>query len=307
VLAALALVTACQSTAAAPNTPVPTQRAAPRALEQSIASSQPSTPSPIVPEAKLAKRTGMEAGFGPITGSNSTLFRCGSSSCKSGVQTCCATGDESVCASTVPAGPNDNVQVLAAQLQACADALGQEVSDVARCDESGDCAGNEACCEQYLYSGSTARVCVPFGPGKATPCEFGERCQEGQPCRVGNAECVDGACRKRIKNRRCGSATCGPGTSCCDFPARCAPHAECADTMAKYHCSQASDCLAGERCWYANGQSNCINYPPIAGVAALVCTGDADCPTKDTFCEGPVRCVAAADGSPVRVCTCPSR
>jgi hypothetical protein len=307
-----AVVTACQSASTTQGSTVPAPVSAPT---PSLASTPTPVPTSTRPPVNSAEQTRAEAGLGPITGSNPTLFACGKTSCKAQEQTCCRSTDKSICVASVPPGKNDQVQVLASQIEACERGLGpNSVQAMSRCDESGDCGANEACCHQYVFSGTGANLCVPIGPGKTTPCDFGERCQEGQPCRVGDAECVEGLCRKRVKRLRCGAAYCRPGTSCCGSPARCLPHAECKvcsdgecwEGNARYRCTQASDCLAGETCWYASGLSQCADSSVLAGVAAVVCNRDADCPNDDVTCPGkPWRCAAVDDGSPLRTCTCP--
>jgi hypothetical protein len=298
------LLTACRSTSNTAQSAAGTATPKPSAAAGSSAGGSPARP----PVASI------EPGLGPIGGSDPARFPCGSSSCKAQEHTCCDGIDRAVCVATVPAGENDQVQPLAAQLEVCAAALGSDdLQYLARCDESKDCGDGAVCCSQAVHSGLSSAVCVPTRPDGKTPCDFGEIClKQAGACRVAGTECMNGECRKRLERLRCGSSFCGPGNSCCGdfekeaFSLRCQPHAQCQEGGANLRCAKPADCLEGETCWYANGNSRCSTYS-LDGVAGLVCTSDADCLAHELSCPGNARrrCGPADPQiSHIKICGC---
>lgn len=182
--------------------------------------------------------------------SDPKTFACGHGTCASGAETCCQASDEGACIATLKDGPHGQIGFFKDQWEACDKAkLPYSLSGISRCDESVDCSGNEICCEQFLFSGGSVNLCEAPNKNGATPCEFGEVCIEGSPCRIPGTACVRGYCQKPVENLRCtGSDVCGDGQSCCGEPLACKPHAECQPREPRISCTKPSDCIKGQTC-----------------------------------------------------------
>jgi hypothetical protein len=237
--------------------------------------------------------------------SDATRVQCGNHSCLVGQETCCGnttdkTDTGAACVATVPPGKGDHVQLLASQIEACEQAK-LPTSTLARCDESRDCRNNEACCENYLYSGAGANFCVPIQQPSRSPCPINEVCIEGSPCRAPGSVCINGTCQKVVGSLPCGTATCTPPKNvCCLDAMSCAAPSEC--RVGALHCAHHSDCLKGQFCEISVLGTQCTGH--IAwGVAGSVCEKDADC-GPDVFCkQNKPRCLLS-EFPGVRYCGC---
>jgi hypothetical protein len=235
----------------------------------------------------------------PLVRTATTRFACGDSTCEAGTQSCCSKDDRALCVPTVPAKPEDRVQLLAAQIEACAQAGVADVTAIDRCDSSSDCAAKEACCEEFLFGGASAQICLPIEPTQGTPCDFGEVCVAGEPCHVGDTKCSDGFCRTRPEHLRCEQGECAPGNVCCDEPPTCMPEAQCIGNARRFDCTGPDDCVHGAECWYGNQGTRCFNFS--GGPMQRVCRTDKDCPSE-AWCKKPMRC--GNSDQYFKVCTC---
>ena len=243
----------------------------------------------------------------PPVGSTAEYFRCGSSKCKAGSETCCGAGKAGVC---VPSSPYDEPQgkpgYFKTQFEVCdketVAKTGFSMSHVDRCDESIDCGKGEVCCDQFLFSGGTLGECTKLPPGGATPCDYGERCIESSTCKLPGSVCVEGYCRKPVPNLACGGAPCSGTTPvCCGDPLGC--QSKCEDYK-RILCAKRSDCLAGQDCVMTSYGTQCIRlYVP--GAMQPLCARDGDCkracaddPRKWTRCK-------PSDVPWLETCQCP--
>jgi hypothetical protein len=229
-------------------------------------------------------------------------FRCGRTSCRARLESCCSDGHGGGCVPTLPPGPQDNVQLLASQLQECGSVkLEYSLNEIARCDESADCGKNEACCGMFLFGGASANLCVPYDSPDTSPCDFSELCYVGKPCATRGAACVDGECLKPVTNLPCGSATCsGDASACCGDPPACRKPAECGH--AGLRCARPSDCLKGQHCALGPMGTHCTGMLDLANTR-IVCQKDADCPRQNFMCKA-MRC-APSEFAGVKACACP--
>jgi hypothetical protein len=219
-----------------------------------------------------------------------------------------------VCLPSSPDGPHGAIGFLSAQWEACDKAPyehGYSMSGISRCDESIDCKSKQVCCEEFLFSGASVNLCAPELASGETPCEFGEPCVEGSPCRVPGTECRDGYCVKPVKQPRCDGGPCADGESCCGEPLRCKPDAECAPRQPRIACSRPSDCVKGHHCVHAsNSGSYCTGHVDVVtpnwleerGLTVL-CERDTDCRAK---CQSGARMRCKPFEIPwLKGCTCP--
>ncbi len=235
--------------------------------------------------------------------SNPDVFACEAARCKAGSESCCVFSDTGVCIASVPTGPNDNVQVLAAQIDACNE-LKQKYSltEIRRCDESTDCGKGEACCGTFMYGGASADVCVPIKDPKRSPCDFSELCVSSSTCRAPGAECIDGLCKKAV-TLSCGNQRCtGAKSACCGDPPSCREPSGCESGTPRYRCTSSKDCLAGEHCQLQVLGSLCTNYVDTAN-SRRTCTTTRDCGGGDAFCKRYVCKDSEVPG--IKACECP--
>jgi hypothetical protein len=205
---------------------------------------------------------------------------------------------------TVPAKPEDKIQLLASQIEACESAkLEYSLTSITRCDDSGDCAKDQVCCAEFMYSGAVAVECVPRSKLRRGVCELGEACRPDVPCRTPGARCVDGGCVKPVDSLRCGASVCSGGQVCCGDPPACLePGATC--DLPHYRCAGPKDCLPGEYCMKSVTGSGCRGMLDM-GTAALACDVDAECPPSVCLgAKGKRPHCAAAPGSWIKTCDC---
>ncbi len=229
-------------------------------------------------------------------------IHCGQKICQVGKETCCGgdTDDAGDCVATVPPGKGDKMQLLASQIEACEKAS-LPTSTLARCDESLDCRKNEACCEDYLYSGASANFCVTIKRPDRSPCKRNEVCIEGSPCRAPGSVCINGTCQKVVASLPCGTATCTPPNNvCCLDEMRCVAPSEC--RVGALHCAHHSDCLKGQFCEISTLGTQCTGGITW-GVAGSVCDKDADC-GPDVFCNKKKPRCLPSEYPGIRNCDC---
>ena len=273
---ALSMLAACQ-----PHAPA---HASPAQVKVAPAATPQETPLPPAP-----------SGEAPRT------FACGKARCRLGKETCCSDGDDGVCVPSVAPGPDDKTQLLASQIVACdAAGLRYALASVARCNRSADCGTGEYCCDQFLYGGASAQLCLK-SDSHANPCEYGELCGDGGACRSAGAACVEGRCRKPLASMQCGEATCSGASVCCGEPPACVSPAQCKGP--RYECMHPADCLAGEHCASGVLGTTCVGVFDLANTA-VVCDSDADCPANTMLCQGKLKCTPASVPH-LETCVCP--
>ncbi len=274
-LVVLSLGVACGPNVA----PVP-----PPASSAGVAAKPPATP----PKATSSSRP--EEAPAPSTSakvsppaSDATSFGCGNGRCSAGKELCCALGMSGVdvkCVSA-PSGAREDDMKHACYPRCELPPPGCEpqFADLGRCDESQDCGAREICCRTVHDSTQHAVMlerCLPRGASGHAACPEGDEvCLVGGPaCRASGAECVDGVCKKPVRD-----------------PA----HA----------CATAADCLVGQRCIRNGGPPQCTAIVP-----PLACTAVAEC--RELCSDERARCVAHPDkldqseGIPVQKrCECP--
>lgn len=251
------------------------------------------------PRPPIAASSAAESG-GEAPGGSAARVACGPEQCHVGEETCCgnSTGDEGRCVATVPAGPDDAGQLLGGQILAC-QAVSAPTDSLRRCDDSGDCAASEACCNQFLYGGATADLCEPIATPGRSPCGFNEVCTVDADCRIEGATCRDGTCVKAA-SFECGQQRCAPGERCAGHPPRCMPGDT--STFPRWDCATSRDCLPGETCFVGIAGTQCLGS---SATAAPVCESVADCPAPHRLCKTGQACVADSSRSfPVRHCAC---
>lgn len=290
--AAVALAAGCQKPA-----PAPAQPLAPVVVSSSA--SEPA-PTPSTPADAGADVVAEAAAPLPRT-SDPAQFACGALRCKSGSESCCLFSDEGVCVPSVPPGPNDHVQVLASQLEACGATKHEySLTELRRCDESSDCVRGQACCGMFLYGGASADFCVPIKtPGRA-PCDFSEVCISDDTCRTAGSKCIDGACKKPVTLSCNGRLCSGADSACCGDPPSCRSPSQC-EALPRYRCTSPKDCLPGERCQLQVMGSVCTNFLDLANTRSA-CDKTADCGPGDFICK---RYVCKASEVPgIKACQC---
>lgn len=286
------------------------------AIALSLASCQPSPPPPptaTVPVIALASappEPALSASAPPVIAAPAApgTFRCGEGACRVGRETCCWDGRTGACVPTVPPGPDDQVQLLASQIEACSRAkLTYSLASLARCGDSGDCPSGEACCVQHLYGGAAASVCIPLSRSGDAACDLGEPCRPEVPCRARGAECAEGLCRKPSSSVLCGKATCaGASPACCGDPPVCQPAAACA-AGPRYRCAGPRGCLDGEHCQATFSGTRCLRLLDVAN-AEVVCARDIDCPKALCLGRPGARPRCAPSGGRagwLKTCSCP--
>lgn len=263
------------------------------------------------PDRSAAAPTAPDAGGDADTGaaaalpreSNPDSFACEATRCKAGSESCCVFSDTGRCVANVPPGPNDKVQLLAAQSEACNQPPSEySLTEIRRCDESIDCAKGEACCGTFLFGGASADLCVPIKDPKRSPCDFSEICVNSSTCRVPGAECIDGMCKKAV-TLSCATERCsGAKSACCGDPPSCREPSQCEAGVPRYRCTSAKDCLPGEHCQLQILGSLCTNFVDTAN-ARRACETTRDCGGGDAFCK---RYVCKDSGIPgIKACECP--
>jgi hypothetical protein len=244
------------------------------------------------------------------------VLSCADRTCVSGTETCCEASTDGVCLPTSKDGPRGATGALREQWEACDKAPfahGYSLSGISRCDESVDCKSGEICCEQFLFSGGTINLCEPVLRSGQTPCEFGERCIEGSPCRMPGTQCERGYCIKLAKNARCDGATCAEGERCCGSPPQCKAASACGERDPRFTCMRPSDCVPGQHCVYAvNSGANCSGHVDFVTPnwfdergLVIVCDRDADC--RITCPNGKKqRCRPSEEQAWLKACGCGS-
>lgn len=218
-------------------------------------------------------------------------FECGDTRCRSGLETCCANGREGTCLPLVNDAPVGEPGYLKTQWEYCDEVkfpLQASFDRMARCDESLDCEPNHVCCEQWLFSGSSGLAdCKPMLPSGETPCDFGETCIEGSPCRTPGTECVSGMCRRKLAERACGPERCsGDAPVCCSEPQGCAAEGACPRDK-RLRCTSHADCVKGETCRVSGpGSTTCAKAVVHPDYTPYVCKKDRDCPNPCTSMPG---------------------
>lgn len=219
-------------------------------------------------------------------------FECGKEQCRLGEASCCTGGEVSFCAPNAPADPPTSPQLLGNQIEACTKLSAEgSVSEIARCRSSSHCADGELCCDESLFSGASAIICVPALPSELA-CNYGEVCTADQPCRSPGAHCIKGRCRKST-TVACGKTDCNLATHTCLITnaakslLECKSDAELAAAgwmgpTADIACASHSDCLPGERCRLTLGRTFCQRADD--GMTALMCDKASDCGAD--FCAG---------------------
>lgn len=210
-------------------------------------------------------------------------FACGAERCASGKETCCAlgmAGTSTTCVAAPAAVREEDLKKACyAGCELPPPACEPTYASIGRCDESQDCADNEACCQsthESLQRAVVLRRCLPLGAsGRATCAGGDEVCiAGGPPCRTAGAECVEGLCKKPVKD----------------------PH---------HACDTAADCLTGQHCIHRDGAAECTGSTP-----RLPCERAEDC--RELCCDKRARCtprpdkIDQAEKWPVqKVCECP--
>lgn len=294
-LALAAALASCQPA------PAPAPSKAPAPVLVSNPTTEPAAAPAAAPDAGLDAAADASPKAAPPPASDPALFGCGSIRCKAGSESCCLFSDESVCLPSVPPGPNDHVQVLASQLEACgATKHTYSLTGVRRCDESSDCARGQACCGMFLFGGATADFCVPMKTPGRSPCDFSEVCISDDTCRVAGSKCIEGACAKPATPSCNGQRCAGEKSACCGDPPSCRAASECAE-QPRFRCTSPKDCLPGEHCQMQVMGSVCTNFLDLANTRS-VCDKSADCGPGDALCRRYVCKDSEVRG--IKVCQC---
>jgi hypothetical protein len=225
------------------------------------------------------------------TASGST-FTCGNGRCLAGTETCCQSNDVGTCVPNAPPDPPEPGQLLGAQISACEIALKTNgITALARCGGATNCANGELCCSEFLFGGATAIICKPAEPDQVS-CDYGEVCDAEHPCGTPKAQCVNGQCRPSPWVK-CGSVTCDMRTHSCytideaSGKMTCASHSEVGARRQEglpaleVSCMSHADCLVGELCRTAFGQTFCERADN--GMTGVLCDKTTDCPSD--LCE----------------------
>ena len=241
---------------------------------------------------------------------------CGNQTCLTGMEVCCRgeppNEDKSACIPVKP-GQLENF----GSLQELCNARG---TLLVACDESRSCGSGRACCEIVWGSGQPQPiVCTEPRPDESYPCDFWESCVPGVPCVTPGARCVAGHCIIPSPKApiQCDPVTCASKDEVCCLR-RESNHLECETTTncqapdAQYHCTNPSDCSAGEFCGVTYGGSGCLHSND--GMTEILCNSAADCPPSvRKQCQGlgqTVQCSATDSDSAMlrgrKTCQCQS-
>lgn len=242
------------------------------------------------------------------TRSTSGSFRCGPGTCATGTQTCCGASANGACVPSVPNdAPQGKVGYLKTQWEICdktaLEKTGHSMTHIDRCDESIDCGKGELCCEQLLFSEGTLSECTKSSANGATPCDFGERCIESATCRLPGTECVEGYCKRRVTQLRCGDKECS-GTSpvCCGDPHGC--RSEC-ESFKRVLCTKHADCLPGQKCAVFGSGADCLRLIQDPESQQLVCQHDGDCTLRCASAGGKRQRCRVSEIPWLKSCQCP--
>jgi hypothetical protein len=260
----------------------------PRASPTDASSAPPAVPNPSGGVASAAPIVATSASVVPtVPASNPASFICGTATCASGKELCCALGMGGIDVGCQPASDRSSEDAMksACHTGCPTPTVGCEAQYIhlSACDESADCASNEACCRSVEESVQHAAVfdrCVVMPPAAGKMRLFACRDADelcivgGRPCRNLDAECIEGVCKKPPKN---------------------STHA----------CSTAADCLHGERCIDDGTTTSCVGQVP-----RHACDRNEDCQAYCTEVRG--QCVMhptaldKVEGMPAqKTCLCP--
>jgi len=219
-------------------------------------------------------------------------FRCGASHCSVGTQTCCSSEERSTCVPNAPLDPPDMPQLLNSQIEACKlPPHAAEVSEIARCGGSSDCASGELCCDEFLFSGASAVICKPAGDAGVS-CDYGEVCDTDKPCHDPKTVCIRRKCSK-FAVVLCAGKKCDRRTHFClmgianNGDPRCVENSRVRELqkegrpLLNVDCAKHADCQSGELCRFAAGSTFCQRASD--GMSAVLCDTAADCPLD--LCE----------------------
>ncbi|MCC6521724.1 MAG: hypothetical protein IT373_03600 [Polyangiaceae bacterium] len=220
---------------------------------------------------------------------------CGPLSCSAGEQ-CCAVPLVGVYQCYLPPAPT--VDLLPTPSGTCLQYRQRVLTD---CDDSLDCAADEACCATDRMLGGRCEKRPGRQPDEVA-CGFLELCHGDASCRATDARCFDGQCRRASVSLTCGGEVCTPEAPyCCEGASSSESHcgATCRHGV-RVECRSPADCLAGQHCCVGStGESGCWSHCALAR-----CTSAADCarPWQDGVWPGRgVRCVRAGS-RPFNVC-----
>lgn len=231
-------------------------------------------------------------GVAPPSGGvgNGSPMTCGAQSCRSDTQSCCEGGGQAACVANVPVGPNDGTQLLGSQIDACqGPSVDIQVQHIARCRSSSHCGPTETCCEESLFGGAMVSLCRPSGQ----VCEYSEACVEGTACKTPGSVCSLGRC-VNARPISCGTVACSPATHACVWSQsvnalQCVPKQTIAGVSfapPQVGCTQAADCLPGERCHSNLGGGTVCSRGNGGGNMPVLCNSPQDCPTDACWVPG---------------------
>lgn len=245
----------------------------------------------VSPETRSSDRAGTNAAVraGEPVPAAAAAFDCGSSRCRVGGESCCTFGERATCTPNAPPASPPSGQLLEAQIEVCQQLPGQpQVDEIARCRSSTHCAAHELCCDEFLFSGSSAHLCKASDKTRLG-CSYGEVCTPDLPCRSPGAVCAKGKCRKNAEVQ-CGRTRCDLTTHTCHVADPRSGRLAC-DSDGQIEawraqgrriygitiaCTRHADCWAGELCRAAQGRTFCQRADD--GMSAVVCGQPADCP-----------------------------
>ena len=285
----------------------PTSDGLPAAQPATAAPGPETTPSGSSVPTREASPDPVTSAAPVLAGSSAEVFQCGTSkTCKTGREICCGEGPGAHCAKRHEKSDPFDV---------CTSKANLSVEQVAVCDESIDCGATDVCCNQFATSSARLRTCVGPTPDQSTPCDFGEACVPGSPCRLPGTQCVLGHCERVVTGKKCGASVCSPDQDCCGAPLSCVPKAQCSVSGARVQCASHGDCVAGEKCVLNGDRTECMRAGvaqtyALQGGANWVCQRDADCPKGCAFAPNPesgvaMRC-SPSDAIPwLKGCVCP--
>ncbi len=212
-------------------------------------------------------------------------IRCGTATCDATDQVCCNIGDVEDCAPRVHENPGQSsAERVEPLVKSCQLHVQSQFSldAVILCDDSTDCPDGYVCCSQWLWSGAALLACVPASPSGSLVCDFHERCVH-ETCRTRGTHCVRSECRLADGQVACGSAKCGPGTTCCqrgfESAPVCEPSCEPAnddERVFEFECSRSQHCPPGATCQAGLFGSYCSGLVDTANAVTL-CESDDDC------------------------------